>query len=227
MTSLDRTARQAGLIYFLFMIIAIVDQFFVPRVLVAGDPARTAANLASGELTYRLAIVLGLATHVIFLFLVVMLHKLFKGVDETLALMMVVLVSVGVAVALTVMTSRFLPLLLLNGDAYHSALGRPQLEVLAQDAMRFRNAGATVAMAFWGLWLFPFGLLVMKSGFIPRILGVLLLVAGSAYLIGSVAAIAFPEQRAMLSRVLMPLYLGEVPIIFWLMIKGVRQAQPV
>lgn len=222
MSSRHATARRAGVLYFLFMIVAIFDQFFFPKVLVPGDAAATAANITAGELTYRLGIVLGFATHVIFLFLVVLLYRLFKDVDESQAMLMVVLVSVGVAVALANMLNRFAPLLLLGDAEYLSAFTRPQLEALVMDAIRFRGSGAVVPMAFWGLWLFPFGLLVMKSGFLPRVLGLLLVVAGIGYLVGSVTTIVIPGQRQLLSRFLTPLYFGEVPIIFWLLIRGAK-----
>lgn len=208
------------MLYFLFMIVAIVDQFIFPKVLVPGDAAATAANIVAGEQTYRLGIVLGFATHVIFLFVVVKLYQLFKDVDETSAMLMVVLVSVGVAVALANMLNRFAPLLLLGGAEYLAAFTRPQLEALAMDSLRFRGSGAAVPMAFWGLWLFPFGRLVMKSGFLPRTLGILLVIAGTAYVIGAFTTIAFPGQRQLISRFLTPLYFGEVPIILWLLIRG-------
>jgi hypothetical protein len=223
-SSRNATARQAGALYFVFMIVAIIDQFIFPKMLVSGDAAATASNIVAGEQTYRLGIVLGFATHVIFLFLVVTLYRLFKDVDETPAMLMVVLVSVGVAVALANMLNRFAPLLLLGGAEYLAAFTRPQLEALAMDSIRFRGSGAAVPMAFWGLWLFPFGLLVVKSKFLPRVLGVLLVIAGTAYVIGAFTTIAFPGQRQSLSQFLTPLYFGEVPIIFWLLIRGAKGA---
>jgi predicted transporter len=80
-------------------------------------------------------------------------------------------------------------------------------------------------MMFWGLWLFPFGWLVYRSQFLPRALGALILLAGVAYLLSGAVAIALPEYRQVVSRTMMPLYFGEVPIIFWLMIKGAREAR--
>ena len=219
------TARQAGILYFLFMLIAIYGEFLLPSALVPGDAAATASNITHGEFTYRMGILIGLVTHVIFLFLVVTLYKLFEDVSKSLAMLMVVLVSVGVAVALANMLNRFAPLQLLGGDDYMSAFAKPQLDALAMSSIRFRGLGAAVPMAFWGFWLFPFGLLVMKSGFIPRIFGILLLVAGTAYVIGSSTTIALPDQRQIISRILMPFYLAEVPVIFWLLLKGAREPQ--
>ena len=76
--------------------------------------------------------------------------------------------------------------------------------------------------AFWGLWLFPFGILVIKSGFFPRVLGILLLVAGFAYLMTSVTSIVLPRSLHVVSQIMMPLYFGEVPIIFWMLIRGAK-----
>jgi predicted transporter len=81
-------------------------------------------------------------------------------------------------------------------------------------------------MAFWGLWLFPFGILVIRSGLFPRILGVMLLVAGLAYLTTSLTSLVLPTYRQVVSLITMPLYLGEVPIIFWLLIKGATEPHP-
>lgn len=216
------TARTAGALYFVFMLVSIYSEFLHPRQVVPGDASATAANIAAAALSYRFGIVIGLATLVIFLFLVVQLHKLLADVDRQQAMLMVVLVSVGVAVALANSLSRFAPLQLLSGDEYLSAFSQPQLAALALGSQRTRSAASLVPIIFWGLWLFPFGLLVMRSGFLPRVLGILLLVAGSAYLVTGTMSILVPEWRANFSRYLMPFYMGEVPIIFWLLIKGTR-----
>jgi hypothetical protein len=216
------TARKAGIVYFLFMLIAIYSEFLLPQLVVPGDAIATAASINSNELTYRLGIMSGLATHVIFLFLVVLLYRLLADVDKGLATLMVVLVSVGVAVALANMLNRFAPLQLQGGDAYLSAFTKPQLDALTLGSQRFRSAGAIVPMAFWGLWLFPFGLLVIRSEFLPKLLGILLLVAGTAYIVTSVTGIVLPAWRSAIAPYMMPLYMGEVPIIFWLLIKGAK-----
>ncbi|HET9233891.1 MAG TPA: DUF4386 domain-containing protein [Candidatus Eisenbacteria bacterium] len=226
MNSRKATARQAGILYFLFMLIAIYGEFLLPNALVPGDAAATSSNITRGEFTYRMGILVGLATHVIFLFLVVVLYKLFEDVNKSQALLMVVLVSVGVAVALANMLNRFAPLQILSGEDYLSAFTREQLDALTMSSLRFRSSGSVVPTAFWGFWLFPFGLLVMKSGFIPRLFGILLLVAGTAYVVGSATAIILPEHRQLVSKILMPFYLGEVPVVFWLLLKGAKESHP-
>jgi hypothetical protein len=131
-------------------------------------------------------------------------------------------VCVGVAVALANMLNRFAPLQFLSGAEYMAVFTKPQLDALALASLRLRAAAAAVPLAFWGLWLFPFGVLVIKSRFLPRTLGVLLLIAGVGYTVSSAAFIVMPAQRQVVSRFLMPLYFGEVPIIFWLLLRGVK-----
>jgi hypothetical protein len=223
MSTLKRAAHRAGALYFLFMIVAIVGEFFFPAFLVPDDAGATARNIIAAETTYRVSILMGFITLVIFIFLVVSLHRLLRDVDESQALRMVLLVSIGIAVSLANLLEKFMPLVLLSGGAdYLSAFTRPQLEALALSFLRWHGSGTALSTAFWGLWLFPFGTLVMRSRFVPWIFGLLLMVAGTAYLVTSVTAIVLPAQRHVVSQLMMPLYLGEVPIIFWLLIRGVR-----
>jgi hypothetical protein len=215
-------ARRAGALYFLFMIVAIFSEFVMPSFVVPGDAAATARKITAAELTYRIDILAGFTTLIIFIFLVVSLYTLLKDVDRGQALLMVLLVATGVAVSLANLLNKFAPLVLLSNADYLSVFTPPQREALALGFLRSHGSGAAVSTAFWGLWLFPFGILVIKSSFIPRVLGILVMVAGVAYLITSVTSIVLPEHRRVVSRIMMPLYFGEVPIIFWLLIKGAR-----
>ena len=222
MNSIKASAHRAGVLYFLFMIVAIVREFLFPAFMVPGDAAATARNITAAEPTYRLGVLLGFVTLIMFIFLVVSLYKLFRDVDRWHAMLMVLLVSSGVAVSLANLINELAPLMLLGGADYLSAFTKPQLDALALGFLGLHGHGAVVATAFWGLWLFPFGILVIKSGFFPRVLGVLLMVAGFAYVASSVTTIVLPAYRQVVSRVMMPLYFGEIPIIFWLLIKGAR-----
>jgi hypothetical protein len=220
------TAHQAGVVYFLFMIVAIIGEFFSPTFVVSGDAAATVRNITAAGLAYRLDILTGFVTLLLFIFLVERLYKLFRDVDRGQALLMVLLVTVGVSIALANMLSKFAPLVLLNGGDFLSAFTKPQLEALVLGSLEFNSQGTIVTMAFWGLWLFPFGILVINSRFFPRVLGILLLVAGLAYIIGTFTSLVLPDHEHAVGRILMPLYFGEVPIIFWLLIKGARAPQP-
>lgn len=220
MASRQTIARQAGVVYFVFMIVAIAGEFFFPAFVVAGDAAATAHNITAGSSIYRLSLLTSFITLMLFIILVSCLYKLFRKTSRHQALLMVLLVTVGVAVTFANLLLKFAPLVLLNGAGYLQVFTKDQLEALALAFLRFHGQGSAVSIAFWGLWLFPFGTLVIKSGFIPRVLGYLLMLAGFAYLATCVAAILWPEYRPVVSRFMMPLYLGEVPVIFWLLIKG-------
>ena len=226
MNSIKATAHRAGVLYVLLMIAGLVDMFGFSGFLVPGDPTATAGNITAAELTYRIGIATDFVTLVVFILLVVSLYKLLKGVDEWHATLMVVLVSVGVAIGLANLVNKIAPLLLLSGAGYLSVFSKPQLNALALGFLNLNGDGDTVEAAFWGLWLFPFGVLVIKSGFLPRVLGILLLVAGFGYLTSSVTSIVLPAYSHAVDRVTMPLLFGEFPIIFWLVIKGAKVSQP-
>jgi hypothetical protein len=164
MNQTKTTAHQAGVLYFLFMIVAIFGEFFSPTFMVPGDAAATARNILAAESAYRLAILTGLVTLLVFILLVERLYKLFRDVDRGQALLMVLLVTVGVSVALANMLNKFAPLMLLSGADYLSVFTKSQLDALALGFLRFHSGGVIITMAFWGLWLFPFGILVIKVG---------------------------------------------------------------
>ncbi len=222
MKSIQTSARWTGALYFAFTIVGLVDMLGFTGFLVAGDATATARNVLARELIYRLGVLTDLVALLLFVFLVVSLYRLLEGTDKKLAMLMVILVGVGVAVGLANLLTKIAPLILLSGAHYLSVFSKPQLDALSLSLLDLNAEGNTVGAVFWGLWLFPFGILVIRSGFFPRVLGILLLVAGSAYLTTSVVSIVLPAQGDAVSRVAMPFLLGEFPIIFWLLFKGAR-----
>ena len=222
MNVIQATARRAGALYFLLLIMGLVDMFGFSHFIVSGDAAATARNIAAAEPMYRIGILTDFATLVLFVFVVVSLYKLLKDVDIWHAMLMVIFVSVGVTIGFVNLLNKIAPLVLLGGANYLSVFNKPQLDALALGFLSLNEAGNIVDSAFWGLWLFPFGILVIRSGFLPRVLGILLIVAGFAYLTISVTSIVLPAYQPIVSRVMMPLGFGELPIIFWLLIKGAK-----
>jgi hypothetical protein len=97
-----------------------------------------------------------------------------------------------------------------------------QLETLAYLFFRLHGQGLVVAQIFWGLWLFPFGILVIQSGFIPRFLGYLLFIAAVGYMANSLAALLLPAHRHTVAQFADILQIAELPIIFWLLIWGAK-----
>ncbi len=224
--TIKAAARRTGALYFLFLIVGLVDMFGFSRFFVPGDATATASNIIAAEPIYRIGILTDFVTLLIFIFLVVSLYNLLQGVDKWHALLMVLLVSVGVTIGLANLLNKIAPLILLSGADYLTVFTKPQLDALALGFLSLNSNGDTVAAVFWGLWLFPFSILVIKSGFFPRVLGILLMVAGFAYVTSSVTSIVVPAYEHIVSQVTTPLGLGEFPIIFWLLIKGARVPQP-
>ncbi len=220
--TIKATARQAGVLYLLFSIVAILNEFFVPAFIVSGDATATARNITAAELTYRIGILNGFITHIMFIVVVVSLYNFLKDVDKKRAMLMVLFVALGVGIALVNLLNKFAPLILLSGADYLSVFTKPQLDALALGFLRLHSNGVNFTTAFWGLWLFPFGILVFKSGFFPKILGILLIIAGFAYLTVSITSIVLPAYRPVVSQVMTPLYFGEFPIIIWLVVKGAK-----
>lgn len=222
MSSSNRTARSIAIPYFVMGIPAFINLMYIPnKFFVAGDATATARNITAGELTYRVGILSGLISEIGFIFLALALYNLFKDFDRKQARFLVSLVLVSAAVGTINLVNDTAPLIFLSGADFLSAFTKPQLDALAMGFLRLRGAGLELNAAFWGLWLFPFGVLVMKSGFIPKLIGYCLIAGGFAYLAVSFTSIVFPEYRQIISQIALPFYaIGEVPILAWFVIKG-------
>ena len=168
------------------------------------------------------AFLTGLASHILFIFVVLSLYQLFKDVSRSQARLMVVLVCVGAAAEIVNLLNRMAPLILLSGADFLSVFTQPQLDALAMGFLRLNNSLGRMLLAIWGLWLFPFGILTIKSGFFPKVLGVLLMVSGFAYVASCVTSVVFPAHLQTVSQVVMPLYFAELPMVFWLLIMGAK-----
>jgi Domain of unknown function (DUF4386) len=224
MSSGTSKARQAGLLYLLMVISGPVNLLYFPHAfIVHGDAAATAHKIAAGEMTYRLCIVAGLVGTIAFLFLALTLYDLFKGVDRGQARSLLVLVAVSATIGMLNAVNELAPLVILNGADGLSAFTKPQLDALALGFLHLRGRAIDVNSALWGLWLLPFGILVIKSRFLPRFIGVLLIVGCVAYLVSSFTAIVFPAHLDAVTNITLPLASpGELLAMFWLLFKRAR-----
>ena len=227
--SVRQQARRAGLLYVLMMVPAFFALIYLPgKMTVVGDAAATARRIGDAVLLYRVGVLCDLLTAVLFFYVAWTLNGLVADTDRRLAALMVVLVAIAVAFEMTNVVTMMAPLTYLGGDAFLAPFTIPQREALAYSFLRLRSSGLQVVNVFWGLWLFPFGLLVRRSGWFPRVLGTLLIAAGVALLVESFVGIVLPAYR---SVVAMPATLvdtlGEVPIALWLLIVGARPRTPV
>ncbi len=221
--STKRTARIAGVLYVLLALTGVFSLIYVPTTLVVfGDATATAENIRSSELHFRSGILIGLASNVIFVFLVLALYRLLKETSHKQAMLMVTLVVISVATGFANTINQLGALIALSGADFLSVFEKPELDAIAYLFIRLNSWGIQIIQIFWGLWLFPFGLLVYRSGFIPKILGVLLMIAGFGYLLGSSMFQILPQYDDALSTLIMVLEMGELPIIFWLLIVGAK-----
>ena len=224
MNTIRKQARFAGLLYLLLGVTAPIGLLYVPvKLIVRGDAAATAENLRSSESLLRLGIGSELIHQALVIYVVLALYRLFKPVNVSLARH---LVSLGALVSVPIMFVNVLnevaALTLAQGPEFLSVLDPLQRDALAYLFMRLHGQGVVLASVFWGLWLFPFGLLVIRSGFIPKAFGYLLFAAGAGYLASSFARLVVPPLVPLVDRLALPLQIAEVPILFWLAIWGAR-----
>jgi hypothetical protein len=222
-----RKARYAGVLYLLMGLTAPIGLLYVPgKLIVSGDASATADNIRISGWLLRIGIASELFHQVIFIFLVLALFRLFKAVNERHATLMVILVLVSVPIVMLNVLNEIAPLILVSGADFLSGFDTPQLDGLAYFFLRLHGQGINIASIFWGLWLLPFAMLVFRSGFIPRVLGVLIMIAGVGYLIDSTTTILLPKYAHQVSEVAMILGWGELPIVFWLLIWGAKTQSP-
>jgi Domain of unknown function (DUF4386) len=224
MDSIKKQARIAGILYLLANLTAPFALIYVPRTLVVpGDATATADHVRGSETLLRLGIASELFVSTMLIFAVLALYRLFKGVDEKHAMAMVTLILVSIPVSLLNVLNEVAALVLVSGASFLSVLAKGQLDALAYLFLRLHGQGLGVAELFWGLWLFPFGILVMRSGFIPRVLGVFLIIAGAGYPISSFASLVLPRYAHLAFQFAMVLGAGELPIVLWLLIWGAKE----
>lgn len=223
MNSTKKAARFAGLLYVLACLPAPFSLIYLPRkLIVPGNATATANNILASESMFRLGMTGELINAIAFLFAVLALYRLLQGVNKRQASLMVTLFAISIPISFLNVLNEIAALILLRVADFLSVFTRPQRDGLAMVFLRLHGYGFGVAAIFWGLWLFPFGLLVYRSGFIPRILGVLLIINCFAYVIPSFTAVLLPQYKDVVTRIALPFLLGEAAIVLWLLIKGTR-----
>jgi hypothetical protein len=224
MDALDRQARTAGWLYLLLVIPGPFVLIYLPtKLIVRGDAAATAANLLAHETLFRFGMVADVAGSVFFVVLAFALYHLLSRVDPTQAAFMVALVMVSSAIACVNVLPNAAALALARGGESLTVLDQTQREALAMLFLRLHSIGDTVNETFWGLWLVPFGMLVYRSGFLPRFLGAWLVVNGAAYVALSGIGLMRPGLSGKAFLYAQPLLFGELAVMLWLIIKGAKQ----
>ena len=217
----SRTARLAGALYLLMMPLGVLGIVYIPtRLVVRNDATATAERIAASEWLFRSGIVSHLLSQVVFVFLVLTLFRLLEGVNERHARIMVILALVGVPMAMLSELGHLAALVVLDAPA-GGPFSPAQLHAQAMTFLELRTQGVLIAQIFWGLWLLPLGVLVYRSGFIPRAIGVLLVIAGFGYFFDSMTQLLAPGFPV----VSLFTFVGELALALWLVIKGAGTGQ--
>ena len=213
-------ARLAGFLYLLTVPLGVFNFAYLPSsLIVSGDAATTAQNIMASESLFRLGIVSALLGPIIGILYVLILYRLLKPVSKDSAVLMVVFALIGNPITMLNEFTQLGVLQLLSGADYLTVFTTSQLQALAYLFVRLHSYGISIAFIFSGLWLLPLGYLVFKSGFLPRILGILLIIGGFGYLIDVFAGFLFPGSNLSIGLLT---GLSEIFFILWLLIKGVN-----
>ena len=219
----NKAARVAGAVYLSLVLTAPFSLLYVPgKLIVRGNAAATASNILTHEMLFRLCIVSELLSSVIFICLGLALYRLLSGVNKTWAGAMVALVLVSATVGFLNVLNYVAALTLIHGTEVLGAFETPQLYALGMLFLRLHGQGEMMNEIFWGLWLFPFGLLVFRSGFLPRFLGVWLMLACFVWVALSLTALLFPPYYEAAFKMAQPVLFAELAIMLWLLIKGAK-----
>jgi Domain of unknown function (DUF4386) len=223
MDSTRNPGRLAGLLYVVMSIFGFFAMMYVPsKLIVHGNATATANNISASETLFRLGIASELIGYAGFVFVALALYDLLKGVNRRQASLMVILIVVSVPIAFVNELNSIAALVLVRGADFLSIFEKSQREALAMLALNLHFYGFVVAGIFSGLWLFPLGLLVYRSRFLPRFLGVWLIIGGLGWVILSLTGVLLPQYYDKVFTYCQPAFFGEVAFMLWLLIKGAR-----
>ncbi|HVI77517.1 MAG TPA: DUF4386 domain-containing protein [Candidatus Acidoferrum sp.] len=215
--------RTAGLLYVLASIVGIFGLLYVPsKLIVDGNALETARNIVNCETLFRLGIAAHLIGEALFVFVALALYELLKPVNHRNALCMLTLILVAIPMAFLNELNALAAIVLVHGADFLSSFDQPQRDTLAMLFLNVHGYGFDVAGIFWGLWLFPLGVLVYRSGFLPRILGVALMVNCFAFLFTSFTSLVLPHYEPLVHAWMRPFHFGEQVFMLWLLIRGAK-----
>jgi hypothetical protein len=223
MNEIRKNARAAGWLYLLVVLTGPFVLLYVPgKLFVPADATATAGNILAHQSLFRAYIMVEFVSELLFVFLVLALYRLLKGVGQQLATIMAILVLIDAPLAFLSVANHMATLTFVRSAGFLAVFNEPQRNALALLILNFDKQGVLVSEAFWGLWLLPLGLLVYRSGFLPRLLGGWLIVNGLAYVTMSLTGLLFPQHLKTVSTIATPVLFGEVAFMLWLLIVGAR-----
>ena len=220
--SLKKTARFAGLLYLVWIITGLYGLFYIPsQINMKGDAVATAQNILSHEFLYRTGIVNSLISGTLWVYMAFVFYRMFKQVDERQAKLLVALVIVQIPAVFFTEAFSIASLMIFKGEILKT-FELTQRQDLAMLFLNINDYAVSTLILFWGLWLFPLAILAYKSRFLPRFLGVWLIITGIFYVVLSITGLLLPEYKDVVlnSPFALPAELGEVALMLWLLIKG-------
>lgn len=223
MNSLKKQSRIAALLYFVNCLPAPFALLYVPSVLIVrGDAAATASNVRDSEALLRLGMAVELFSATVAIFAVLAFYRLFKAVSHKHAMAMMILFLISVPISYLNVLNDLAALTFARGPAFLAAVfEKAQLDALVFFFFRLHNQGVILAQIFWGLWLYFFDIAVMRSGFIPRFVGIAAIIAGCGYVSRSSVSLFPPASAQGMGQLAMILGVGELAIV-WLLIWGAK-----
>ena len=218
-------ARIAGVFYLLVVLTGIFTLAYVPsRLIVTKNPAETYQNIVADAALFRLGIIGGVACYLSFIFLALSLYQLLRQVNETHARLMVLFICFSIPVSFINLQNQLTILSLVQGSTYVKDFPAAQTQSQVMFCLAQYNNGIKMADIFWGLWLLPFGYLVVRSGMLPKIFGILLMFGCAGYLVNFIGEVVIPgyAQTAFANYIGLPGSIGEIGICLWLLIMGAK-----
>jgi hypothetical protein len=227
LSSMNRTAKIAGLFYLIFILLLPLATSIRSQLIVFGDAAATAQKITANELLFRISYLTELVAALFFVLAAWALYVLLKPVNKNLALLFLLLNLGGVAIQCISVLNLSTALSLLSGADYLSVFPADQLQAQALLYIDVYNNGFMIAQIFFGAWLLPLGYLVYRSGFLPRLLGILLIIDFFGVMIWFLQFFLLPETDVISYPGLVASFIAEVSLTLWLLVKGVKDNGPV
>jgi uncharacterized protein DUF4386 len=214
--------RIAGAWYLLIVLMGPLRLIYIPsKLFVKGNAAATVSNVAAHQWLFRAGIVSDLIGNVVLVLLVLAFYRLFRGVDQNLAVQVVIFGGVMPALLNFVgVVGDIATLAIVRDINFLSVFSKAQLDALAMFLLNLRDHQYTAAEILWGVWLFPLGILIYKSRFVPRFLGIWILLGGLSYVALSLTGVMFPAYQGTVFKMTQPAMFGELALMLWLLIKG-------
>jgi hypothetical protein len=224
MDALNKKARVAGFLYLALVILGPLPLLYIPTALfVPGNGAATAHNLVTHEALFRFGIFDTVLSSVVLIFVALALYRLFEDVNRTLAALLVIWGAlIPAPISILNELNSVGALLFAKSAPFLASFATAQREAMVLVFFNLHHYGNVFNEMFWGLWLLPFGMLVYTSGFLPRALGVWLVLNGFAYVAQDVTGIMYPQYIETIANIAFPVQFGEIAIMLWLLIMGAR-----